>query len=336
MSPGKQARVEAPAPPARRLRTGIAVAAVAIGAGGFLWWRAAQARSAASTAVDIPDPKTAGFEAPVQEAIAQARLDVVDHPSSSKAWASFARVLDAHRMIAQAEIAYRRALALGGEDPELSYNLAILLDSRGELVESLERFRKFAQLSPNFPPVHFRIGRGLAVQGDMPGAAQAYRKALELDPNLKIARRALGQVLISLDDPQGAKTELERVAATPPVDGPTQAALVQIYRRLGDTERADAAMQKSRDAKDVLALPDPVQFVVTKAGRTAKMASSRAAIRFADGDYAGAVEDLKIVLRTHGQDPTVHERLAEAYRRLGQPELAAQEVAESQRLRGEH
>src|SRR5262249_51559568 len=130
-----------------------------------------------------------------------------------------------------------------------------------------------------------------------------------------------------------AKAELERVAAKSPEDGPTQAALAQVYRQLGDAANADAAMQKSRDAKDLLVLPDPVEFLVTKAGRTAKMASSRAAIRFADGDYAGAVEDLKIVLRTHGQDPKVHERLADAYQRLGQAELAAQEVAEAKRLR---
>jgi Tfp pilus assembly protein PilF len=327
---------EAPAPRLHRLRIPIAIAAVALAAGGFLAWRTIRTRPSPAPAIEIPDPKTTGFEPPVQEAIQQTRQAIVDRPTSSQAWAAFARVLDAHKMNAPAEVAYRRALQLGGEDPELSYNLAVLLDSRGEVVESQERFRHFAQLTPNFPPIHFRIGKGLSVAGDMNGAAQAYRRALELDPNLKIARRGLGQVLVSLGDLQSAKTELERVAATPPLDGPTQAALAQVYRRLGDAEKAEAAMQRSRDAKDLLALPDPVEFIVTMAGRTAKMSSSRAAIRFADGDYAGAVEDLKIVLRTHGEDPAVHDRLAEAYRRLGQPELAAQQVAESQRLRGEH
>lgn len=338
MSAGKPARSAPPAPPPRRPRTwiGVALAAVALAAGGYAGWRWWHARAGTALAVDVPDPKVTGFEAPVQEALTSARQDVVAHPTSGRAWAAFARVLDAHRMTAPAEVAYRRALELGGEDPELSYNLAILLDGRGELIESLERFRRFAQLSPNFPPVHFRIGRSLAVQGDMTGAAQSYRKALELDPNLKIARRGLGQALISLDDLPGAQTELERVAATPPDDGPTQAALAQVYRRLGDAGKADAAMQRSRELKDLLALPDPVQFIVTKTGRTAKMSSSRAAMRFADGDYAGAVEDLKIVLRTHGEDPTVHDRLAEAYRRLGQPELAAQEVAAAEKLRGSH
>jgi Flp pilus assembly protein TadD len=327
---------EVPAPRRHRLRIPIAIAAVALAAGGFFAWRATRTRSAPAAAVEIPDPKTTGFEAPVQEAIAQTRQAVVDRPTSSQAWAAFARVLDAHKMSGPAEIAYRRALQLGGEDPELSYNLAVLLDSRGELVESQQRFRRFAQLSPNFPPVHFRIAKSLSVQGDMPGAAQSYRRALELDPNLKIARRGLAQALLSLDDLQAAKTELERVAATHPQDGPTQAALSQVYRRLGDADKAEAAMKRSRDAADLLALPDPVQFLVTKTGCTAKMASSRAAIRSADGDYSGAVDDLKIVLRTHGEDPRVHERLADAYRRLGKTELAAQEVAEAERLRGEH
>lgn len=325
---------QAPSPRPRRRWIPVAIAAVALAAGGFAWWRIARTRSASAPPVEIPDPNLTGYQAPVQEAITQARQEVVARPASGPAWAAFARVLDAHKMTAQAEVAYRRALELGGEDPELSYNLASLLDARGELIESLDRFRRFAGMSPNYPPVHFRIGRSLAVQGDMNGAAQEYRRALALDPNLKIARRGLGQALISLNELPAAKAELERVAATPPEDGPTQAALAQVYRSLGETEKADAAMERSRVAKDLLALPDPVQFLVTKAGRTAKMSSSRAAMRFADGDYAGAVEDLKIVLRTHGEDPVVHERLAEAYRRLGKPDLAAEEAAAAEKLRG--
>jgi Flp pilus assembly protein TadD len=314
----------------------VAALVLALGAAGFLWRRSAQARAQSALAASVPDPKLTGLELPVQEVVTQARQDVLDHPTSYKSWAWFATVLDAHHFSKMAVVAYRRAFELGPEDPSLSYNLAILVESMGETSEGLARFQKFSQSFPTFPPVHFRIGRCLALQGDMEGAAKSYRKALELDPNLSIARRGLGQVLFALDDPRSAKAELERVAALSPNDGPTQSALAQVYRRLGDAAHAEDAMQRSRDAKDILVLPDPVQYIVTKAARTAKLSWARSATCIAEGDYAGALEDLKIVLRTRSQDPVVHDRLAEVYRRLGQTASAEGEVAEARRLRGEN
>jgi len=326
-----------PAPSRRRpLGLWIAAASIALGAAAFAGWKLLQRRTEPAPAASVPEVDTTGFEVPVQEIIAQARRDVVANPTSARTWARFATVLDAHRLGTPAEFAYRRALEIGPEDRNLSYNLAFLLEARGKTAESLSRYRRFAQDQPNYPPVHFRIGAVLAMQGDMKGAAESYRTALALDPALLIARRALGQVLIALDDAPAAAAELERVAATAPEDGPTQAALTQVYRRLGDEARAAEAMRRSRDATDKLTVPDAVRFFVLESCRSARQSSARAASRMHVKDYAGAVEDLKIVLRTRGQDPAVHERLADAYRHLGLSELADQQIAEAQRLRGDH
>jgi protein O-GlcNAc transferase len=315
----------------------IAVASIVLGAVALVWWNGSSPlRSRPANAVEVPNPATTGYEAPVQEIVAQARRGVLDNPSSADAWGWLAAVLDAHRFFEHAEPAYRRALELAPDDPKLTYNLAILLESRGaDPDESLRLYRNFAQREPKFPPVHVRMGHDLVIQGRMEAAAEAYRAALALDPQLTIARRALGQVLIVLDDTAGAAEELQRVAAAAPEDGPTQAALAQVYTRLGDEARAAEAMRRGRELPDKLSLPDPVQFLVTQQGRSARQASTRAASRVLTADYAGAVEDLKIVLRTRSEDPRIHERLAEAYQHLGQSALAGQQLAEARRLRGE-
>jgi tetratricopeptide (TPR) repeat protein len=316
----------------------IAVASIVLGAAALLWWNSSsRSRSRLASPVEVPNPNTTGFEEPVQEVIARTRQAVLDQPTSMMAWGSFATVLDAHMFFSAAEIAYRRALELAPDDPGLSYNLAILLETLGgDPNESLSLYRRFAQQQPKFPPVHFRIGRVLAMQGDMESAAKSYRAALALDPELMIARRGLGQALVALDDTAAAASELERVAREAPEDGPTQAALAQIYTRMGDEARATEAMRRWRESSDRLSLEDPVHFLVKQAGRSARQASNRAAGRVQSADYAGVVEDLKIVLRTRGNDPRIHARLADAYEHLGESALAEQHLAEARKLRGEN
>jgi tetratricopeptide (TPR) repeat protein len=270
----------------------------------------------------------------VVEIVAKARRGVLASPDSSRAWRNFATVLDAHEYWADAEIAYRRAIELAPEDWWCAYNLAVVLESRGtDAEEILALYRRFAELEPNYPPVRERIAIVLARKGDLKGAAEAHRAALALDPKLTYARRSLGQVLISLGDARGAIAELEQTAREAPADGPTQAGLAQAYTLTGDAARASAAAARARELKDTLVIPDPLRLEVVNQGRSASLASARAADRMRAGDYAGALEDLKIVLRSTPERPTLHERLATVYRQLGQPELALQHQQEAQRLR---
>jgi len=285
----------------------------------------------------VPDPQTSDLEAPVASALATARRGVVDRPDSFQAWRGFAAVLDAHDFFPEAEVAYRRALALAPDDLWCIYNLAVVLESRdADPDEILGLYRRFAAIHPEYPPVHARVGGVLARKGDLRGAAEAHRAALALDPNMTYARRSLGQVMIALGDAAGAIAELERAAKEAPSDGPTQAALAQAYMRAGDAARASAAAGLARVRKETLVVGDSMRTEVMEQGRSAALASARAADRARAGDYAGALEDLKIVLRATPEKPSLHERLAAVYERLGQRENAERHRQEAQRLRGGH
>lgn len=313
--------------PEHRRRRPLAVLALVLLGG------AAACKESAGPAV--PDPPTAPMEPLVRDLLVQTHRNVLADPASEEAWGTYAAALDVHGFLEAAEPCYRRARSLAPEKVRHSYNLAILLEKRGADPDSiLELYRFVAQRQPNYPPVHTRIGRILAEKGDLEGAVAAYETALRLDPELHIARRALGRAWIELEQYPKAVTELERVAASVPEDGPTQAALSPAYLRLGDEERSRASGELARTRGDALQLPDPLNFFVVRLGRSAMLAHDRVNGRFAEGDFAGAVEDLKIVLHSHPDDPALHERLAEAYRRLGQSALAEKEAAEARRLRG--
>ncbi|MFN0006335.1 MAG: tetratricopeptide repeat protein, partial [Planctomycetota bacterium] len=100
-----------------------------------------------------------------------------------------------------------------------------------------------------------------------------------------------------------------------------------------DEARASAAAARARERGEALGVGDSMRAEVEEQGRSAALASARAANRMRAGDFAGAVEDLQIVLRSTPTRPTVHERLAAAYERLGQRELAEKHRLEAQRLR---
>ena len=336
MSKSKQkARGRAPRVP--RPRWPLALLALALFGGAGAWWRwqrEATPPRGSAPAFAVPDPPTTEMEPAVREALVQSHRRVLADPGSAEAWGWYAAELDVHGFLGPAEPCYRQARALAPEDIRHAYNLAILLEKLGgEPEEVLELYRLVADRQPDFPPVHMRIGLVLAGKGELEAAVAAYQTALRQDPQLQIARRSLGRAWIELEQFARAVSELGIVAASAPEDGPTQAALSQAYLGLGDTERSAAAGERARTRVDTLTMQDPLNFIVVSLGRSAYLANGRVDGRFASGDFAGAVEDLKIVLRTRPNDPKVHERLAEAYQRLGQGALAQQEQAEARRLR---
>jgi Flp pilus assembly protein TadD len=334
MKIARQAPAVRPRAGRRRVLFALA-AALLLGTTWFVWKMPASSRSAPARAADVPDPPTADMEPPVREIIARARQGVLKTPGSAEAWGWYAAVLDAHSIYKPAELCYRRAIELAPQDPRYAYNLGILLESLGaEPDESLVLMRRLAAQQPTFPPVHVRIGMTLMRKGDYRAAAESFRRALALDPKFTMARRSLGQTLLALDDAAGALPELQRAAREVPQDRPTRAALAQAYTLLGDDARATETLRGVNELGPAMPFPDPVRFLVEQQGSSAKQAAARAASRQLEGDWAGAAQDLEIVKRTRASDPSVYERLAEAYQHLGRLDLAEAHRAQARTLRG--
>ncbi len=167
-----------------------------------------------------------------------------------------------------------------------------------------------------------RYGDALVRHGRLTEARDAYAKAVELDADFAIALRSLGQVTIALGDPRAGLDDLQRAARYTPDDGLVYAAMAQAYTRLGDHARAARATTRARNLPRNLALPDPIRFQVESFGVSSELCNERATRLMAEGNWAGVVENLRIVAETRPRDAGVHYRIGRALENLGRREEA--------------
>ena len=84
----------------------------------------------------------------LDEAAARYRLILESHPDSVRAWVNLGNVTSGQGQEADAERAFRRALALAPEDPDALNNLAWLLLQRGSELDEAELLARTAASRP--------------------------------------------------------------------------------------------------------------------------------------------------------------------------------------------
>ncbi|HZZ80701.1 MAG TPA: tetratricopeptide repeat protein, partial [Gemmataceae bacterium] len=77
--------------------------------------------------------------------------------------------------------AYRQALAVGGLDPDICFNLANVLYAVGQRVAAIERWRTAVEIDPDYAEAWNNLGVALGEAGRMGEARQALATAIRLD-----------------------------------------------------------------------------------------------------------------------------------------------------------
>lgn len=100
----------------------------------------------------------------------------------------------------EAEVSFRRALAIRPGFAQANYNLAHALYRQQRYAESLEYYR---QAQPNLPKnawaqVRYNQANALLQLNRLPEAANAYRQALRLHPGFTNAQKNLSYVLLKI------------------------------------------------------------------------------------------------------------------------------------------
>jgi len=90
---------------------------------------------------------------------------------------------------------YRAALAAGGANPQITFQLAEILYRQGELSAACERYFSAIELDENFVEARANLGCILAELGRDDLAAAAFRGALKLHPDYAEVRLHLGLLL---------------------------------------------------------------------------------------------------------------------------------------------
>ncbi len=109
---------------------------------------------------------------------------VAQRPGDGAALNDLGNLLRMGGRLAEAEEAYRRAIASDAKSTPAHYNLALLLEQRGERSKALKQLHEVVKLDPGFAWAHYQIGAILEAKGHEQGAIDAYAKAFALNPEL--------------------------------------------------------------------------------------------------------------------------------------------------------
>ena len=123
----------------------------------------------------------------VGPALAEQRRLVADDPGSADLWNDLGGLLLLVDRPAEAETAFRMAVAVEEDSATAHYNLGLLLLNDGRGSEGVEHFERVLESDPRHGLAHFQIGAARERAGDRDGAIAAYAKAFELDANLAFA-----------------------------------------------------------------------------------------------------------------------------------------------------
>jgi tetratricopeptide (TPR) repeat protein len=99
--------------------------------------------------------------------------------------------------LAQAESAYRAALAIAPADPVVTHNLGVVIAALGRHRAALGCFDEALRADPGFVSAHHNSGVALMQLGETAKAIEAFSRAAKLEPQHYQAHRALGLLWLS-------------------------------------------------------------------------------------------------------------------------------------------
>ncbi len=118
--------------------------------------------------------------------------------------------------LAEAEEAFRRAIAASPRYAKARYNLGNTLRAQGRTAEAVASLRAALELQPEYPQAWNALGVALRESDDLGAAADCLRLALQLAPHYAKALFNYGDLLARLDRREEAIETLRRAAQADP------------------------------------------------------------------------------------------------------------------------
>jgi DNA-binding transcriptional MerR regulator len=140
--------------------------------------------------------------------VTDSRVKKRKEPSSAEAWLGEGLELEEEDPEG-AVTAYRRALDLDSDLPDVWLNLGRLLHEQGEVAEAERCYRRAVELLPEEPVAAFDLGVALQDQERFAEAAAAYERTLALDDTFADAHFNLAAVYEALGERQAAFRHLK-------------------------------------------------------------------------------------------------------------------------------
>ncbi len=130
------------------------------------------------------------------------------------------------------------------DNPDVLYNLGMVLSDRGQMDEAVVRLRRLVVVAPDHVNGLVALGVALTRQNANEQALPILQRAAALNPDNVWAQRNLGGCLLKLRRPAEAVEPLRKATALDPQDARAWYGLGQVLELTGDDIGADAAYKR--------------------------------------------------------------------------------------------
>jgi protein O-GlcNAc transferase len=267
----------------------------------------------------LPEVETAHFLPVIRKQIRAAELAAHAHPMDAGQVGQFGMVLDAYEQFDAAEACYRRAALLDPSSFVWTYNLASVELQQGKYDLAARDFGRAHQLDPRNLVAEIHRGESLLGADHGEESAKAFESVLKQDPRSATALYGLGRALAAQGKAAEAVPPLLQACDVFPNYGTAHFALSSIYRKLGESARAEEqiALYKA-DKLSVPPLEDPTRAEIASLDLSPNSRLRRSAERERAGDLQGAVVETKRALEVDPTDVQAHINLIILYGKLGE------------------
>lgn len=278
----------------------------------------------------IPRPDLSQTEPRVRAKVEEAERQL-EAAASAETWGEYGIVLDAHRLTAEAIVAYREAQRLAPRDFRWSYQLAYLLEFQNPAA-AVEAYEQAIGIDPSYAPAQIRLGQTYEKLGRTDEALAAFRRALALDDRDAMAHFGVGRLYLETGELQKAVEHLEKADALSPNVQAIVATLARALYRSGERDRAAALALRAPELPRTTHHRDPRRAAVRAAAVDTESYLERARVLADVGDLDGAVREVRRLLALEPELARAHFLAASLFDRAGQFEAARRAAAEAVRL----
>ncbi len=166
--------------------------------------------------------------------MALARHNIRNNPADFAAHYNLASMLQARGDVAEAISEYEAALRIRPEDATANNGLGAALIASGQPDRAMAHLQTAARSAPEYFDAHYNLGNALASVGDFPEAAEQFAAAVRIHPDDADARANLGSALAELGRFAEAKRQFERALEINPAHSLARENLQQLQSAMGN------------------------------------------------------------------------------------------------------
>jgi len=158
----------------------------------------------------LPKDARSGIDprAQIQEAMARHHLD--KNPDDFEARYNLAALLQARGDVAGSTAQFAQAVRIRPTDAAANNALGAALLASGRTTQAIPYLAKALKTRPDYFDAHYNLGNALATQGDFARALEQFREAVRLHPQDADAEANLGSALAETGNLKGARAHFER------------------------------------------------------------------------------------------------------------------------------